>query len=147
MSVYTEILKLNESELKYLSCDLDNKRVYCKSECVFEEGAFKVQTMQQLIELHQNESAPEVWKPLVGEMYARYAACIPRDTVITNFRTADKRNLNYFTARNSFHHDRIALELYILFHSVQQDLIWPNPHHFFEKICESCIVYKTWLLD
>lgn len=145
MSVYTEILKLGENELKYLSCDLDSKRVYYKSKCVFKDGKFVVPISQQLIELHEGESAPEVWKSLVAEMYGRLVACIPKHVAISNFIVADKHALNYFTARDSFHHDRIALELYILFHFVQQDLIWANPHHFFEKVCESCIVYRTWI--
>lgn len=160
MSIYEKFLEFPTDVLKYVYCDLSRKHIWFKNEIIFQNGKFEsfdenlpssfssLQIDNQpliSLDLRSKEFLPEVWKSKVAELYSNYARCVPCWIKIVNFPHADKNALNFFTARDSFHYDRLALELYVFFHGVQNDLQWEDPTHFYEIVGESCVIYRNWL--
>lgn len=160
MSIYEKFLELPDDVLKYVYCDLSRKCIWFKTEIIFQNGKFellkdnlsdpfsRLKTDNQpliSLDLRSKEFLPEVWKSKVAKLYSNYARCVPCWVKVANFPHADKNVLNFFTARDSFHYDRLSLELYVLFHGVQNDLQWENPAHFYEIVGDSCVIYRNWL--
>ena len=146
MTVYQKMLLLSEDIQKHIWCDLCHKKIFYKSQVVFEQGVFKdYYVVCPLINAAPAEYAMDMWKQKVAMLYSNYLKCVPKYTKIRNFRAADVNSVDVFSARDTFHHDRLALELYILFHGVQSDLQWKNINHFYEQVADGCVVDRAWL--
>ena len=57
----------------------------------------------------------------------------------------NKNTFDPFTMRPADDYDRLALELYVLFHKAQNDLTWPDDDRFFIKVSNDCAVYRKWI--
>lgn len=159
-TVYDWILGMPEKNLKSIRCNLDEGQIYCKSRLIFSDGSFvsvpftkidpdmslEALNSLPLIELHLNESKFDTWSHNVAELFSRYRECPSLySSGYLNFPCTPTKDLDLILAKYNFHHERLALELYALFHHVQKDLEWPDATKFFLKVSDDCAVYKKWI--
>lgn len=158
-TVYDWILSMPEKNLKCIRCILDDGKIYCKSRPIFADGSFvsvpfrdidrdmslEALNSLPLIELHRDEEKFVNWQRNIVNLFNRYKNCAPDGSGYLNFPCSASRDLDLITASRTFHHDRLALELYALFHHVQKDLEWPDKTKFFIKVSDDCAVYKKWI--
>lgn len=147
MTVYEQILKQPDEIFTSIKCDLDSRRVWFKNELVFDDGKFLSNTTElPLIHLADGEEQPIVWAERIKQLYEAYAGCYPKRHRHLNFRCQDTQAADPIISSSRFDYARVSLELYVLFHGVQKDLIWSNPNHFFQHITKNCVVYRRWLI-
>lgn len=160
ITVYDWILSMPERNLKTIRCILDDGKIYCKSRLIFENGAFvsvpfrnvdsdmSLEALNSipLISLSQEESKYENWRIKIVSLFHAYQGCTSEyGSGYLNFPCTPKRDLDLLTANYNFHHERLALELYALFHHAQKDLEWPDHSKFFIKVSDDCAVYRKWI--
>lgn len=150
ITAYEEILGFKPEILRYVVCSLDTGKLWYRGELVFEKGRFVGEwerlNSRGLISCVPDEQEPRAWKRRVEELYLRYQQCLPWHRTFLNFKTVSKKDVDPLSAVGDFDYCRCALELYLLFHAAQKDLLWDDRYHFFEKITDGCIVYRRWLL-
>lgn len=160
MTAYDFFCALPNDLAQCITTDLAEKKIKCNGRLLFDGSSLvgakhlaDIVTITDeelnsfdLISLADGESTFEVWAETVRQLYKAYASCVPQHSRHLHFIPAERDTLDIFALR-CFHKCRLALELYLLFHGVQQDLQWRDPSHFYERITTGCVVYKSWITN
>ena len=155
-TVYDWILELPQDALKYFWCILDDEKLFFRRTLVYERGKFIASIKSKLIgetsakELNRipliTLAGTENWQTVVASLYDNFKTYVPSyDKKYLNFPCMNKNTFDPFTMRPADDYDRLALELYVLFHKAQNDLTWPDDDRFFIKVSNDCAVYRKWI--
>lgn len=146
-TAYSIILNLGENELKYLRCDLAAKQIWFKQKLIFINGSFQNITNADVLNgmpLIDKISSEGFESDLVS-LYQQYLTAYPSRCKFLNFVPADKQNFNYFNDAGRFHSKRLALELYIIFHTYLKHVHWKyDDSYFMHRVSDGLILYKKW---
>lgn len=157
MTLYDWFLGLPENVLCHINCDLDSHEIYFKNKVIYHDGSLidvpfssqynlKFLRKLKLISLVEHEELQINWSSKIKELFLQYYSCLPKTQGQKfNFCCADPDVLDLVAASDEFYRCKLALELYVLFHYVNRDLILDNPDHFFVKITEHCVVFTRWI--
>lgn len=160
MTVYDTLLSLPYSFMRRLYCVLDTGQLFYNKHLIFCNGEFKNipeswgdvgisladVTGRQLIQsLAEDEENPEVWRLIIADLYQHFSSSRTKYTKYLNFVPATPNDIDMIFANTNFHYNRLALELYVLFHKAQKDLKWFDTSKFFMPITDGCVIYRRWL--
>lgn len=155
-TVYDWLLSLPDEVQKYFWCILDEGKLYFRRTLIFENYRFIAPISTKYLgtisveELNSIKLIPLVgttnWQAVVAALYDNYKTYVPRYTKnFLNFPYMDTNTYDPLTMHCAHEYDRLALELFILFHKASGDIVWPDNKKFFVKVSDKCVVYKKWI--
>lgn len=149
-TAYEIILSFPEDELKHLRCDLKKRIIFSRGKQIFSEEAFHdcggANILNSVPLIQNTKLTEEQWFEDLQHLYAAFKACYPVTMQsYVNFYPVKIKDMTTIS-RLDFHHCRLALELYILFHSCQKNFEWEIASHFMRVIAPDCVVYRSWFL-
>ena len=145
-TAYQVILSLGEEELSSLWCDLSQHKIYHKRKLIFDGNSFcNMNNAAQLNSLRLIDTDDTPWQDTIASLYQQYNTCYPKHVKFSNFIHDKIVDNNYLFAPDIFHTCRLALELYIIFHYAQKDLIWPDNSKFMLPVCHHCVIKRCWI--
>lgn len=149
-TAFEMIMSLSETDLAGMYGDLEHHRLMYKGSCIY-DGEFHDTSILQFPEdvklfPNQHKYTQEEWVSMIATMYGNYANCIPKRCSHLNFIPAHRDELETLYCFRDFHHRRIVLDLFILFGYHAKLFSWNNPNYFMQRICDNCIVYRSWVI-
>ena len=145
-TAYEVILSLPEDELAKVWCDLSNHCVYHKQKCIFDGQCFvNFHIADDLNELQLIKPLKGDWIKHLADLYQYFVTTYPKRCIRSNLLHPSTTEADYLFAPDDFHASRLAIELFIIFHSTLADLLWEEPSHFAIKPCSRFVIKREWI--
>ena len=136
MTFYDEVLSKPYDELRRIKCDMAHHKVL--------RSGKEMELPDELIP--SKHYSQDEWCKEVETLYTTFSQALPpMHYRHGNFLVLPDDKFDFANATTDFHRCRLALELFILLHSLQGDLEWEDPSKFYIKIGGRCIVYRDWI--